>query len=729
MTARPLTQEPATQLTMTRREVIAGAGGLVFALTIHPLAAQTARQSPLALTAWVRLNSDNSMIIYSPSAEMGQGAMTAMPLILAEELDADWSLVDVEYSPIIREIYGRRRQGGQSMSTTGSNSVSSFFLPLRRLGAQARHILMDNAARHWGVPVSELRTEPSVVIHGPTDRRLTYGEIAGFARMPQELPEITDDDLKAVRDFRLIGHSQPRRDIPEKVDGSAQFAMDVQVPEMLYGMIARAPVNGSKPESANNELILAQAGITDIVFLDHGVGIVGESINAVLTTRKLLEVNWSSGAPAEGFDSDQAFSAFAEIASEAAENPGSLPPAQGRGNVQVGNVPSALTAAAKTYHREYLSDHLYHAQMEPLNAVASVSAAGDSAEIWIGSQSPDDAGDSVAAVLGISRQQVTVNQHYLGGGFGRRTINDEAVEAALLSQAAKKPVKLIWSREDDLRNGAFRPMSLQRLEAGVDERGYPVAWRHHVVGDEAQLQTTGVDIPFYEIENKDIRPVATSTGIRLRHWRAVGHGYNKFAIESFLDEIAADQGADPIAFRRELMRGSPRELALLDTIAEMADWGSVVAAGRARGFAFAERSNSTSAGVAEISVDEVSGKIRVHHFWVAVDAGIVVQPDIVIAQVEGAVTQGVSSLLNERISIKDGQVEQSNFHDYHLLTMADSFPITVKLMQNEHRPTGVGEAGLPATGGAVANAFAKLTGKRLRHMPFTPERVLAALKS
>jgi isoquinoline 1-oxidoreductase beta subunit len=714
---------------MTRRDVIAGAGGLVFSLTIHPLAAQTADENPVELTAWARLNTDNTMTIVNPSAEMGQGSMTAMPLIFAEELDADWSLVDVEYSPIVRDVYGRSRRGGRSMTTTGSNTVSSFFMPLRRVGAQARRVLLQNAARHWNVPVSELRTEPSVVVHEPSGRRLTYGEIAGFAEIPAELPAIADSDLKDVQDFRLIGHSQPRRDLPSKVDGSARFAMDVQVPGMRYGMILRAPVHGSRPESANDEVVLAQPGITNAVYLDHGIGIVGESVDSVMKAREQLNVSWSSDAPAEGFDSDTAFAAFSGIAAAAVESAATTPPGQGRGNVQTGDVPHALNSAAKTYRADYLSDHIYHAQMEPLNAVASVGADGDSAEIWIGSQAPDDAGDAVAALLGIPTERVTVNQHFLGGGFGRRTINDEAVEAAELSRAAGAPVKLIWSREDDLQNGAFRPMALQRLEAGVDKHGNAIGWRHYTVGDGDELQVTGVDIPFYGIPNKDIRPVATSTGIRMRHWRAVGHGYNKFAIESFLDEIAEDQGVDPVEFRRRLLRNSPRELALIERVAEMAAWGSTPAPGRARGFAFAERSNSRSAGVAEISLDEASGRIRVHQFWVAVDCGIVVQPDIVVAQVEGAITQGVSSVLYERISVRDGRVEQSNFHDYHVLSMAEAFPISVELIRNEHRPTGVGEAGLPVTGAAIGNAFAKLTGRRLLHLPFSPDRVRAALEA
>jgi isoquinoline 1-oxidoreductase beta subunit len=729
MTAVDTNQELVASLSVTRRELLAGAGGLVFAISICPRLAEGADADALELTAWVRLNADNTMTIFNPSAEMGQGAMTAMPLIIAEELDADWSLVDVEYSPIVREVYGRARRGGRSMTTTGSNTVSSFFMPLRRVGAQARLVLLQNAARHWNVPLSELDTQPSVVVHAPTDRHLTYGQIAGFARIPETLPEIDDADLKPIDDFRLIGHAQPRRDIPSKVDGSARFAMDVQVPGMRYGMILRAPVNGSRPESANDEVVLAQTGITDVVYLDHGIGIVGESVHSVMKARQRLDVTWSSDAPAEGFDSDSAFAAFSGIAAAAFESAATTPPGQGRGNVQTGDVPQALRSAAKTYRADYLSDHIYHAQMEPLNAVASVSPNGESAEIWIGSQAPDDAGDAVAALLGIPTERVTVNQHFLGGGFGRRTINDEAVEAAELSRAAGAPVKLIWSREDDLQNGAFRPMALQRLEAGVDEHGNAVGWRHYTVGDGDELQVTGVDIPFYDIPNKDIRPVAASTGIRMRHWRAVGHGYNKFAIESFLDEIAEDQGVDPVDFRRRLLRNSPRELALVERLAEMADWGATPAPGRARGFAFAERSNSRSAGVAEISLDEASGRIRVHHFWVAVDCGIVVQPDIVVAQVEGAITQGVSSVLYERISVREGRVEQSNFHDYHVLNMSEAFPITVELIRNEHRPTGVGEAGLPVTGGAIGNAFAKLTGKRLRHLPFSPDRVRAALEA
>ena len=314
--------------------------------------------------------------------------------------------------------------------------------------------------------------------------------------------------------------------------------------------------------------------------------------------------------------------------------------------------------------------------------------------------------------------------------FGRRSLSDYIVEATHLSQAVKRPVKLLWTREDDIQYGAFRPISLQKMEAGVDKFGSIIAWRHIIVGPGSRLLGSGARNEFYVMPNQQIEIRGIDHGIRTKHWRGVGHGPNKYAIEAFIDEIALDHQIDPYEYRRNLMRNQPRALKVLDTVAEMANWKEKPAEGRARGIAFAERSGSLSAGVIEISVDRDTGKIRVHHIWAALDAGIVVQPDNAVAQMEGSILFGLGSVLKEEISFKNGAVQQSNFHDYQLLRMAD-IPETldVKIIPSQERPEGIGEAGLPVVGGCIANAFAALTGKRLRHMPFTPERVKEALKS
>ena len=704
------------RVSITRREFLGATSSLFFTVAfggVHSdrsLAQNIGEAADLPLTAWIRLDSDNTITIYNPAAEMGQGTMTALPVIVAEEMDADWAQVLIENSPTDPDLYGNPGWfWGTPMMTVGSRAVLGYYTALRKAGAQARYVLLENAARKWEVPIKSLTTEPSIVVHKASGRRMSYGEIAAFARAPRNLPTIRDADLKPASEFRLIGRSLPRVDSPAKVDGSALYGIDVQVPGMIYAMMAQAPVNGSQPQGTNASEIKVLPGIVDVVVLEHGVAIVGKTVEAVLSVRKRLKIEWSTGAQIDSFDSKGSFESYARIARE------------DRGSVAPNTV--------KTYAAEYQNDYVYHAQMEPLNAVAAVNKAGNSAEIWAGTQFPDGAVEAAAAALGTSTDKITIHRTYLGGGFGRRSMSDYIVEAVQISKVVGRPVKLIRSREDDVRHGAFRPMTLQRLEAGVDANGDLTFWKHTLVGEGGRLLATGIQIPYYEVPNQDIVTRRVRHGVRVQYLRSVAHGYTKFAIESFINEIAAGQEVDPYQFRRRLLRNSPRELKVLDTVAEMAGWGKTRPAGRAIGIAFARRSESNAAGVAEVSLDRTSGKIRVHRFWAAIDAGVVVQPDNAIAQMEGGIVFGLSSALRERITFKKGAVQQSNFHDYEVMRMADApEEIYVKLVVTDNPPTGIGEPGVPITGGAVANAVAALTGIRLRHMPFIPERVLDALK-
>ncbi len=392
-----------------------------------------------------------------------------------------------------------------------------------------------------------------------------------------------------------------------------------------------------------------------------------------------------------------------------------------------GDAHAELPQTFKQYTADYYSDHVYHAQMEPLCSVVSVNEAGDGAEVWVGTQFTSGAREEVAQALGVDFDRVTLHPCYLGGGFGRRSNSDYVVEAVHLSKAIRRPVKLIWTRQDDLQYGQYRPMNLQRLEAGVDEEGMIKAWTHCIVGDGGGLLTSGAENEFYDIPNQAIELCSVDTGVRLKHWRAVGHGFNKYAIEAFIDEIATDWSIDPYEYRRRLMRNAPRARAVLDAVAEMSDWGGTPPEGRARGMAFGERSGSLAAGVAEISLDRQTGKIRVHRFWCAVDGGIIVQPDNAEAQIEGGIVTGLSSVLFERVTLKDGKVQQSNYDDYPILRMSDMPEVEVRFIESYENPEGLGEPGVPVAGGAVANAFAALTGRRLYHMPFTPDRVKAVL--
>lgn len=675
----------------------------------------------LKVTAWVHLGTDGKITIYNPAAEMGQGSMTALAVIIAEEMDADWSNVHIEHSPVESDIYGASwgGRGGGSMITVGSRTVASYFNMLRQAGAQARYVLLKNAAEKLSVPINELSTKPSYVIHSKSNRSLSYGEIASFAHEIADIPEITDAKLKDPDSFRLIGKIIPRFDIPEKVDGSAKYSIDIQVPGMVYGFISRSPVNGSKPNLLNEEDIRDMDGITDIIKLDHGIGIISNTVESGLKAKDTLQIQWSKGAKAETHTSEEAYTDYAEKAES-----------QTSGDILTdeGDINSSLENGVKTYSADYKNDYIYHAQMEPLNAVVSVARDGLSAEAWIGTQAPSSARSTVARTLGIDVSRVNFKRLYLGGGFGRRSNPDYVQEATLLSKAVKKPVKLIWTREDDIQYGMFRPMSLQRMQASVDKSGNITGWRHTIVGTGNRLLSSGASTQYYSFPNQRIELRGIDHGVRTKHWRAVGHGANKFAIEAFIDEIASDQHVDPLEFRLKLMSKYPRAQKVLRTAAEMANWGSEVKDGRGKGIAFAERSSSLAACVCEISIDHESGKIKVHHIWASLDSGVVVQPDNVIAQMEGGLIMGLSSILMESITFRKGKVQQSNYDDYPIIRIADAPErIEVKLIPSTERPTGIGESAIPIIGGAIANAFGNLTGKRLRHLPFTPEKVLEVL--
>jgi isoquinoline 1-oxidoreductase beta subunit len=434
-----------------------------------------------------------------------------------------------------------------------------------------------------------------------------------------------------------------------------------------------------------------------------------------------LKVTWKKGRAA-GFDSAQALEDYVRVHAD--------PNAKGVTLESKGDVKAAFAGAARSYKAEFRSDYGYHAQMEPLNAVVRINEATQKVEVWEGSQAPDESRKAVARALGLKDEQVEFYQCYMGGGFGRRSLGDYAAECALVAREVRKPVKLIWTREEDIAQGMFRPQSFQCVEAATDAGGKVTGWTHCVVGDGEFLLQTGIKIPYYGVPNQFIERRGVSHGVKLKHWRAVGHVFNVFAIESMVDRMAVDQGMDPIEFRFEKMAASPKARKVFEALAEMSDYKATRPAGRAVGISITERSNSLGAGAVEVSVDRKTGKIRVHKVWVAVDGGLIVQPEQARHNVESAIIYGLSSVLHERMTIKDGRVQQSNFHDYQLMRMSDMpEEMHVRFVDVDTRPTGLGEIGNPFIGPAIANAVFRLTGKRLEHLPFTPDRVLATLKA
>jgi len=712
--------------------------GLTFALTLAAdpralIGEAAAAEAHFAPSVWVTIATDGTITIVSPAAEMGQGSFTTLPLIIAEELDADWAKV----KPILPPAWDEKKYGnpdyGGNFQTSASASVHGYFKSLRIAGAQARRVLLDAVAAKWNVPVGELSTGPSVVVHKASGRRISYGEVAAFAKAPAEMPKIEDTDLKPASSFRLIGKDVPRVELPSKVTGAAKYAMDVQVAGMVYAAVLQSPYPGGAPQAVDDSETRKVPGITDVVRLPDGVGVIGTTVEGTQTAKKLLKVTWSDAAGAS-HDSERALEDFAAVGRDL-----------GREGVPYeikGDAKGAMAKAAKVFRGDYRTRYVYHAQMEPLSATASVSADGKSAEIWAGTQGASGLLNQVAKLLETDRAKLTLHQHVLGGGFGRRGQHEVAVDAVRLSKAVGKPVKLVWSREDDIAFGKFRPMTAHHIEAGFDASGRLIAWHHRVVAESVVAYTAamagtaparldrivmkGSPIPQYPIPNKLAEHVVMPGRARLAPWRGVGNGHNAFAAESFIDEMAKDLNKDPIAFRLEISEGQPRMQTLLRAVAEMSDWARKRDA-RALGVATMVKDDTLAAGVAEVSVDRATGRIKVHNVWVAIDAGIAVQPKNIAAQTEGSVVYGLGHVLREKITIKDGRVREANFTDYQPARMSDVPNIEVKVISTDNPPTGAGEDGLPVLACAVGNAIATLTGVRLRELPFAPERVRGAL--
>ena len=713
---------------LTRRGFLSGAAGLSFVLTVGPkgialISPAQAMAERIPIGAWVRITTDNRVIILTPGAEMGQGSMTGVPVVLAEELDADWDKVVLEWAPADAAIYGYEVRGRRSMVIAGSRAVQSYYDDMRIAGAQVRKVLLLAAAKKWKVSADALTTGPNVVLHAASGRRMTYGEIATFAEAPAKMPAVGRHELKKPGDFRLIGKPVDRRDVPPKVDGSAQFSIDVQLPGMVFASTVHGPVQLSKPLRWNDAEVRAMKGVIDVIKLDEGVAVVADTYTRVMAARNALNVQWSQDALATGYDSEAALSKTygGMLQDEAAATKVR----------QSGDTDAAFRDAAKRFKGRFKTDYVYHAQMEPLNGVARFNEAGDRLEVWEGTQAPDSSRHRIARALGLDPSQVIHHQHYMGGAFGRRTLTDYTIEAAQIARAVKKPVKMIWTREEDMGYGMFRPQTLQSVEAAMDKDGKVSGWRHIVVGDGGRLVYSGIKLDlYYRIANQDIAYRGIEHGIRLKSWRAVAHPINLFAIEAMVDEMAAAEGLDPFAFRRQRLGMTRKAARLFDMVETMSDWKTKRPGGRALGVSVSERSGSLAAGVVEASLDRKSGKIRVHKVWIAIDSGTVVQPEMARRNVESGVIYGLSSVLMERATVKGGAVEQSNFGDYRVLRMADApEEIHVAFAESTAKPKGIGEIGNPFISAAVANAFFALTGKRLYHMPFTPERVLAALKA
>lgn len=730
---------------MKRRTFLASTGGLTFSLALGGSAlvgteAQAAEPA-VKLNAWVTIGTDDNITLMVPTAEMGQGTLTALPLILAEELDADWSKVKTEFAPPNPKVYGNPHpllNGGQA--TLASIAVAGYFTPLRVVGAQARQVLIDAVANKWNVPATELSTDKGQVIHAKSNQRIRYGEIAKFATLPTELPKINPNDLKKSDQFKLIGRADiGRTDVKSKTNGTAQFGIDVSVPDMVYATILEAPMEGAKAENINADEAMAIPGVSKVIPLPFGVAVIGSSVQATRLARNVLKqkVTWNtSGAVAANFDSEKAKKEYANKGQDA--------------NVKTmdvfkrGDSLTGLIDAKQTIEASYWTEHCYHAQLEPMNCIARIGADGQSAEIWTGSQFAFLGTVAASGILKTTPDKIKVNQQLLGGGYGRRIAPDIIAQAVVLANVTKQTVKLLLTREDDMAAARPRPMTHHVLRAGLDETGHLIGWRHRLVAENVdaiasppRFQATGgrdyigwngLDLPHYDIPNASAEAVREIRGMRVHAFRGIGAGHNKFAVECFLDEIAHAKKIDPLTMRLQLTKHDARANAVLREVAKMADWKRK-RTGRALGLAFSDYHGSVSAGVVEVSVHRQSGKIKVHNMWLAVDPGLAVQPTNVLAQLEGAAVFGLSVALLEELTIKNGAVVQSNFADYPVLRMSDMPEIHTKIVSSNAPPTGMGEIGVLPVAPAIANAMFQLTGTRLRALPMSPERVKAALST
>jgi isoquinoline 1-oxidoreductase subunit beta len=645
---------------------------------------------------------------------MGQGVFTALPMILADELDADWTKVRFEPAPVDPAY---NHPVFKMQMTGGSTSTWSSFDQFRQAGAAARAMLITAAAQKWSVDPGTCRTENGAVIHSASNRRSSYGQLAESAALltpPQQVA------LKDPKDFKLIGKPLKRLDTPEKTNGKGIFGIDVKLPGMLIAVVARSPVFGGKVKSFNADKAKAMPGVRKVVEVPSGVAVIADGFWAAKRGRDALQIEWDEG-PMADFNSKSQREQYAELAKQ-----------PGLSARKEGDASGAIGSAAKKIEAVYEVPYLSHAMMEPLNC--AVDLRGDRCEIWTGTQFQTVDRMNAARIAGLKPEQVQIHTTLLGGGFGRRAnpASDFVSEAVHVAKAAGAPVKVIWTREDDMHGGFYRPMYYHSLIGGVDAEGNPLVWSHHVVGQsivagtpfESVIVKNGIDgtsveglddIP-YAIPNLNVEYHPAKVGVPGLWWRSVGHSHNAFVKESFIDELAALGGKDPFELRRKLLAKAPRDLGVLELAAEKAGWGKPLPAGRARGIAVHASFESYTAQVAEVSVDS-GGKVRVHRVVCAVDCGRYVNPGIIEAQVQGAVIFGLTAAFYDELTFEKGRIQQSNFHDYPMLRINETPEIEVHIVKNNEKSGGIGEPGVPCAAPAVANAIYAATGKRIRKLP------------
>jgi isoquinoline 1-oxidoreductase subunit beta len=709
---------------ITRRHFVvasaSAAGGLAISVAFPGLAdaasigaqAWGPESTPNEINAFLAIDPDGSILIRSPHQEMGQGAITALPMIVAEELECDWSKVKVEYASPARNLREKNVYG--EMTTVGSRGVRTSWQMLLQAGASARERLVAAAAQRWNVSPSDCEAANSKITHKATGRSFDYGALAADAA------NIKLDKEPAIRtpdQFKLIGKRIARLDTPLKINGSAKFAIDTKVPDMVYAAVSACPVFGGRLKSVDDGPAKGRRGVLQVVKLDNAVVVVADRFWRAKEALALLKPEWDVGE-AGNTDSAQ----FAKLYRDTLDGP--MVSARNDGNVD-----DAFGKGGKFVEAVYEAPHLAHATMEPLNA--TVHLQPDKLEVWLGSQTPMGTLRQAAAASGLKPEQIVIHNCFLGGGFGRRSINDEMRQAILVAKEVGKPVKLVWTREEDMTQDRYRPQAAVRMKTALGSDGMPTAFDAKIAvgsilrstginkvenGIEAQAVEGFANIP-YAIPSVRVGCMLKNTHVPVMFWRSVGSSQNAFFVESYIDELAQAAGQDPYKFRRTLLAGKSDFLGVLDTIAEKSDWGKPLGQGRGRGIAIHECYGSIIGQVAEVTVSQ-KGEVKVDRVVAAVDCGHVVNPGIVEAQIQSGVIYGLSAALYGEITIKQGRVEQGNFDEYQVMRLADTPKIEVYLaLSGGKKWGGIGEPGTAATAPAVANAVFAATGTRVRSMP------------
>jgi isoquinoline 1-oxidoreductase subunit beta len=715
-----------TDSTFSRRHFIltaaSAAGGLLVGIGAAPAArAATISNQPWndndyarhEIDAWIAIDPDDSILIRYQRSEMGQGSMTALPMIIAEELQCDWSKVRIEYASSTRSVRENRVYG--DMFSHGSMSVRQSQKKMQQVGASARERLIAAAAARWHVAAAECVAAQSVVTHRPSGRTLRYGQLAAEAAKVKLAQEPA---IKTPAQFSFIPRPIPRVDLVHKTDGSARFGMDAQVPDMVFAAINACPVHGGKLKSVDESVLSGAPGVVGVVKLENAVAVVATgTFWRAKRALSRLQPEWDVGA-AGSVDSGQLSAQFRAALSErmvTARNDG--------------DVDKAMSGAVRTFEAIYETPYLSHSPMEPMNA--TVNLQPDRLDVWVGTQDAERALGAAARVSGLKPEQVHIHNAFLGGGFGRRDANDDIAQAIAIAKAIKRPVKLIWTREEDTRQDRFRPHAVVRFKAAAGADGMPTAWSMRVVTSSI-FRTVGIPFPAdqaeppavdclesngYEVPNTRVEVLLKDTHLPVWFFRAPGGNQHVFALEGFLDEIGSASGIDPYLMRRKLLKGKPDWLRVLDTAAEKGDWGKPLPRGSGRGIAISTFTDSLCAQVAEVTV-KPDGRLKVNRVTVALDTRHMVNPQTVAEQAEGSVIFGLTAALYGKITIKDGAAVQGNFDTYRMVRLADAPKIDVHLVPSGGDIWGgAGEPAVPPVAAAVANAIFAATGKRIRTLP------------